>query len=132
MKQLQRTRVSSLPAALLVADTRRAAGGAAWIAHRQRVFRVTAVARVRDWGRYGSVLERTADLPADALEHHRAARRDRLRVRAAVAGETVAEVLARGGGAWNGAEWQSREQGVTPDAKLEPGWPVRGPSLPAL
>jgi predicted Zn-dependent protease len=50
----------------------------------------------------------------------------RLRVRAAVAGETVAEVLARGGGAWNAAQ-MAVANGVTPDAKLEPGWPVKVP-----
>jgi predicted Zn-dependent protease len=128
MKQLQRTRVSSLPAALLVADTRSGQRAVlTWIAHRQRVFRVTALARVRDWGRYGSLLERTAGTfrPLLLSDHERLVE-SRLRIRAAAAGDTVAEVLARGGGTWNAAK-MAVANGVTTDAKLEPGWPVKVP-----
>src|SRR5262249_54678198 len=61
LKQLQRVRVSSLPAARLVADTRSGQRAVlTWIAYRKRVFRVTAIARARDWSRYGAILEQAA------------------------------------------------------------------------
>jgi len=50
----------------------------------------------------------------------------RLRIRPAGAGETVTEVLARGGGTWNAAQ-TAVANGVTTDTKLEPGWPVKVP-----
>jgi predicted Zn-dependent protease len=128
LKQLQRVRVASLPAALLVADTR---GGRrvrlTWIAYRKRVFRVTGVAGVRDWGRYGAVLEQTSATfrPLRPADRERLVE-SRLRVRPAGAGETVAQVLARGGGTWNAAQ-MAVANGTTVDAKLEPGWPVKVP-----
>ncbi len=128
VKKLQRVRVASLPAALLVADTRSGQRAVlTWIAYQQRVFRVTGLARVRDWGRYGSVLERTAGTfrPLLLSDHERLVE-SRLRVRPAGAGETVAEVLARGGGTWTAAQ-VAVANGVATDAKLEPGWPVKVP-----
>ena len=126
LKQLQRVRVASLPAARLVADTRSGQRAVlTWIAHRERVFRVTAVARVRDWGRYGAILERTGGTfrPLLAADRERLVE-SRLRVRVTGANETVAEVLARGGGTWNPAQ-MAVANGTTVDAKLQPGWPVK-------
>ena len=128
LKQLQRVRVASLPAARLVADTRSGQRAVlTWIAHRERVFRVTAVARVRDWGRYGAILERTGGTfrPLLAADRERLVE-SRLRVRVTGANETVAEVLARGGGTWNPAQ-MAVANGTTVDAKLQPGWPVKVP-----
>ena len=124
LKQLQRVRVASLPAARLVAGQRAVL---TWIAHRERVFRVTAVARVRDWGRYGAILERTGGTfrPLLAADRERLVE-SRLRVRVTGANETVAEVLARGGGTWNPAQ-MAVANGTTVDAKLQPGWPVKVP-----
>jgi predicted Zn-dependent protease len=128
LKQLRRVRVSSLPAALVVADTRNGHRAVlTWIAYRQRVFRVTGLTRIRDWSRYGKVLDRTAGtfrplLPADRERMVES----RLRMRLARAGETVAEVLARGGGTWNAAQ-MAVANGTTVDAKLQPGWPVKVP-----
>ena len=50
----------------------------------------------------------------------------RLRVRPAGAGETVAEVLARGGSTWNAAQ-AAVANGTTVDARLQAGWPVKVP-----
>jgi predicted Zn-dependent protease len=127
-KKLQRTRVASLPAALLIADTRSGQRAVlTWIAYQQRVFRVTGLARIRDWGRYGSTLERTAaTFRPLLLSDHERIMESRLRIRPAGAGETVTEVLARGGGTWNAAQ-TAVANGVTTDAKLEPGWPVKVP-----
>jgi hypothetical protein len=43
-----------------------------------------------------------------------------------VGGETIAEVVARGGSTWKAAR-AAVANGVTTDAKLEPGWPVKVP-----
>jgi predicted Zn-dependent protease len=128
LKQLKRVRVSSLPAALLVADSRQGRRAVlTWIAYRQRVFRVTGLTRVSDWGRYGSLLDRTAGtfrplVPADRERIFES----RLRIRTAGAGENVAEVLARGGGTWSPAQ-MAVANGTTVDAKLQGGWPVKVP-----
>jgi len=128
LKNVRRTRIASLPAALLVADTRSGERAVlTWIAHQQRVFRVTGVARVRDWGRYGGILERIGGTFRPLLlSDHERIRESRLRIRPAAAGETVAEVLARGGGTWSAAQ-MAVANGVTADAKLEAGWPVKVP-----
>jgi hypothetical protein len=47
-----------------------------------------------------------------------------LRVRRAEGGQTVAQVLARGGGTWNAAH-TAVANGTTVDAPLEAGWPVK-------
>ncbi len=128
LKQLQRVRVASIPAARLVADTRSGQRAVlTWIPHRKRVFRVTAVARVRDWGRYGAILDRTGGTfrPLLAADRERLVE-SRLRIRLTGASETVAEVLARGGGTWNPAQ-MAVANGTTVDAKLQPGWPVKVP-----
>jgi predicted Zn-dependent protease len=62
----------------------------------------------------------------------------RLRVRSARAGETVAQVLGRGGSIWKAVQAEVAN-GVQSDTRLEPGWPVkvaiaeryRGVSAPA-
>jgi predicted Zn-dependent protease len=124
--RLQRLQVSGLPAARLVADTRDGDRVAlTWIAHRQRVFRVTGIVALRDWERYGPLLERTTS----SFRPLRAGERDtieetRLRVRRAGKGETVAQVLARGGGTWTAAR-VAVVNGTTTDARLEAGWPVK-------
>jgi predicted Zn-dependent protease len=128
LKKLQRVRVASLPAALLVADTRHGERVVlTWIAYRQRVFRVTGLARIRDWSRYGSLLDRTGATfrPLRPADRERIVE-SRLRIRLASAGETVAEVLARGGGTWNAAQ-MAVANGTTTDAKLQAGWPVKVP-----
>ena len=128
LKKLQRVRVSSLPAVQLVADTRNGRRAVlTWIAYRQRVFRVTGLARIRDWSRYGSLLDRTGATfrPLVAADRERIVE-SRLRIRPAGDGETVAEVLARGGGTWSAAQL-AVANGTTTNAKLQPGWPVKVP-----
>src|SRR5262249_24951331 len=128
LNQVQRARVASLPAAVFVADTRSGQrGGLTWIAHRTHVFRVTGLARARDWGRCGATLEKTASTfrPLRREDRERLVE-SRLRIRPAAAGETVAQVLARGGGTWNTAQ-MAVANGTTVDAKLQAGWPVKVP-----
>jgi len=126
LKRLQRRQIGALPAAALVADTRDGDRLVlTWIAHRSRVCRLTALARVKDWERYGRDLERVTasvrpQLPAD---------RDRivesrLRIRRAMAGETVGQMAARAGGPW-GAARMAVANGIAADARLEAGWPVK-------
>jgi predicted Zn-dependent protease len=128
LKQLQRLEISKLPAARLIADTRDGDRVAlTWIAHRQHVLRVTGMSRVRDWPRHGPTLERATATFRPLL----AADRDgivesRLRVRPARAGETLPQVLARGGGSWDAAR-AAVANGTTVDARLEAGWPVKVP-----
>jgi len=128
LKKLQRVRVSSLPAARLMDDTRSGQRAVfTWIAYRKRVFRVTSIARARDWGRYGTVLEQAAGTfrPLRPADRERLVE-NRLRIRPAGAGETIAEVLGRGGSSWNAAQ-TAVANGTTVDAKLQAGWPVKVP-----
>jgi predicted Zn-dependent protease len=128
LRRLQRVQVSGLPAARLVADTRDGDRVAlTWIAHRQRVLRVTGMTSVLDWPRQGPVLERAAATfrPMLAAEHEGIVE-SRLRVRPARAGETVREVLARGSATWDAAR-TAVANGTTVDARLQAGWPVKVP-----
>ena len=72
-----------------------------WITRRARVFHVTGMTRIRDWDRYRPGFERAVASfrPLLAADRERIVE-TRLRVRLAVAGETVAQVVARGGGIW--------------------------------
>ena len=127
-KHLERSRIASLPAARLIADTRDGDRLAlTWIAHRARVFRVTGMTRIRDWDRYRPAFERSAAsfrplLPADRERIVES----RLRVRSAAAGETVAQVVSRGGGIWDPAR-TAVANGTTVEARLDAGWPVKVP-----
>ena len=128
LERIQRVQVSGLPAARLLADTRDGDRvSMTWIAHRRRIFRVTGVAKGRSWDRHGATLERTAQ----SFRTLRPADRERivesrLRVRPARAGETVAQVLARGGATWK-PDQAAVANGTTVDTKLEGGWPVKVP-----
>jgi len=126
--RLQRVQVSGLPAARLLADTRDGERVAlTWVAHRKRILRVAGIARLRTWDRHGPALERSAS----SLRPLRPADRERilesrLQIRAARAGETVTQVLARGGGTWNAAR-TAMANGTTVDTRLDAGWPVKVP-----
>jgi predicted Zn-dependent protease len=128
LKRLQRRQIGTLPAAALVVDTR---DGdrllLTWIAHRSRVFRVTGLARVGDWKRYGRDFERVTASARPPL----AADRDRivesrLRIRRATDGETVMQMAARGEGPWSAAHI-AVANGIAAGARLEAGWPVKVP-----
>jgi predicted Zn-dependent protease len=126
LQRVQRLEIARLPAATLTAGTRDGDRVAfTWIAHRKRVFRVTGVTGDRDWERYADVFARTAATfrPLRSEERQRIVE-SRLRIRAAGAGETVAQVVARGGTTWTAAQ-AAIVNGVAPDAKLERGWPVK-------
>ena len=128
LKQLERAQVAGLPAARLLADTRDGDRVAlTWIAHRRRVLRIAGIAKTRAWDRYGPTLERAAASvrPLRPADRERIVE-NRLRVRPARGGETVAQVLARGGGAWN-ATRIAVANGTTVDARLDAGWPVKVP-----
>ena len=96
-----------------------------WIAHRGRIFRVTGVCHESDRGRYRSIFEQTAATfrPLKPEDRTRIVE-NRLRIRPARAGETVADVVARGGSAWT-PSLAAVANGVSPDRKLEAGWPVK-------
>jgi predicted Zn-dependent protease len=126
LKELRRLQISDLPAAALTATTRDGARIAlTWIAHRKRIFRVTGVCGTGDWERHRPAFERTAasfrplrsDEPARIME-------SRLRLRPARAGESVAQVVARGGATWSAAQ-AAVANAVTPDRRLEADWPVK-------
>ena len=128
LKRLERLPISGLPAARVLAETRDGDRVAlTWIAHRQRVFRVMGIAPRRAWDRYGAVLDRAARSfrPLRPADRERIVE-SRLRLRGARGGETVAQVLARGGGTWDAAR-VAVANGRAPDAKLEAGWPVKVP-----
>ena len=128
LAKLQRLQISGLPAARLIADTRDGDRVAlTWIAHRQHVFRVTGMSSLRDWPRHGPALERAAATFRPLLSAERAGIVESpLRVRPARSGETVREVLARGGGAWDAARI-AVANGTMVDARLAAGWPVKVP-----
>jgi predicted Zn-dependent protease len=126
LKQLQSLKISRLSAARLVADTRDGDRVIlTWIVHRQRVFRVTGMTGVRDWPRHGPALERaTATFRPLLADDRNGIVESRLRVRPARAGETVREVVTRGGAAWDAAR-AAVANGTTVDARLDAGWPVK-------
>jgi predicted Zn-dependent protease len=127
--QIQRVRplhISGLPAAALTASTRDGTRVAlTWIAHRQRIFRVTGVCHDADWDRYRDELERTAASfrPLRPLDQA-GITEGRLRIRPARAGERIAQVLARGGAMWNPAQ-AAVANGVATEQRLERDWPVK-------
>ncbi len=126
--RLQRTQISGLPAARLLADTREGERVAlTWVAHRKRILRVAGIARVRAWDRQGPALERSAASlrPLRPADRERISE-SRLQIRPARAGDTVAQVLARGGSTWNAARI-AMANGVAADARLDAGWPVKVP-----
>jgi predicted Zn-dependent protease len=126
VQRLRRFPVSGLPAAALTASTRDGTRVAlTWIAHRARIFRVTGVCAGDDWERYRDHFERTAASFRPLHPQDRARiTDDRLRIRVARAGDSIADVLARGDAAWNPAQ-AAVANGVEPAQRLERDWPVK-------
>jgi predicted Zn-dependent protease len=126
VQRIRRLDIARLPAATLTASTRDGERVSfTWIAHRQRVFRVTGVCRERDSERYGDVFTRTAATFRPLRpEDRRRIVLSRLRVRAARAGESLGQVIARGGTTWTMAQ-AAIVNGVASDAALAPGWLVK-------
>jgi predicted Zn-dependent protease len=124
--RLQRTTIAGLRVARLRADTRDGDRlDVTWVAHRGRVLRVAGLTAIRRWDRYRAAFEQTAA----SLRPLRPAERERLvevrlRLQPARAGDTVADVVARAGGAWDPAR-AAVANGVAADTRLEPGWPVK-------
>ena len=124
--KLRRFQISGLPAAGIAATTRdRTYVDLTWIAHRARIFRVTGVCHETDRARYRPIFEQTAATfrPLRPEERTRIVE-SRLRIRAARAGETVAEVVSRSGATWP-PPLAAIANGVSLDRKLETGWPVK-------
>lgn len=124
--KLRRFQISGLPAADLAATTRdRMYVDLTWIAHRGRIFRVTGLCDETDRARYRPIFERTAATfrPLRPEDRTRIVE-SRLRIRSARAGETVAEVVSRGGATWT-PPLAAVANGVSLDRKLEAGWPVK-------
>src|SRR5262245_52325529 len=126
LKRVQRVHVAGLPAARLIADTRdNDRVELTWIAHHRRILRVTGMTRIRDWERYSPTFEKTAASfrSLTAADRERIVE-SRLRLRPATGGDTIPQVLARGGGTWNAAR-TAVANGTTVSARLEAGWPVK-------
>jgi len=126
LERIRRVQSSPLPAAALTARTRHGTYIAlTWIAHRSRIFRVTGVCGGADWERYRPEFERTAASirPLRSDEKERIVQ-SRLRIRAARAGESIAELLARGGATWTPAQ-AALVNGVAPERRLDRDWPVK-------
>jgi len=86
---------------------------------------VTGVAGRADWERYREEFERTAtSFRPLRLEDQAQITESRLRIRSARAGESIAQVLARGGAAWCPA-LTAVANGVAPERKLDGDWPVK-------
>jgi predicted Zn-dependent protease len=125
-QRIRRFEISHLPAGELMAGTRSGSRLAlTWIAHRNRIFRVTGGCEAATWERYRDDFQRTAASfrPLRADDHARITE-SRLRVRPARAGESIAQVVARGGAAWTPAQ-AAVANGVALDQKLEGNWPVK-------
>ena len=126
LERIRRVQSSPLPAAALTARTRHGTYIAlTWIAHRSRIFRVTGVCGGADWERYRPEFERTAASirPLRSDEKERIVQ-SRLRIRAARAGESIAELLARGGATWTPAQ-AALVNGVAPERRLDRDWPAK-------
>jgi predicted Zn-dependent protease len=126
IERIRRLPGSSLPAATLAGATRDGTRVTlTWIAHRQRIFRVTGVCEAAAWERYRGDFERTAAScrPLSGDDAARVTER-RLRIRSARAGETIAQILARGGAAWS-ADEAAVANGVSTSAPLAADWPVK-------
>jgi predicted Zn-dependent protease len=126
MKGIRRLQISQLPAAALTAETRSGTRLAlTWIAHRKRIFRVTGLCSSADWERYRGELERAAGSfrPLRPEDQARITE-SRLRIRSAHAGESIGQVLARGGATWTPAQ-AAVANGVAIDRPLERDWPLK-------
>ena len=126
LERIRRVQSSPLPAAALTARTRHGTYIAlTWIAHRSRIFRVTGVCAGADWERYRPEFERTAASvrPLRSDEEARIVQ-SRLRIRPARAGESIGELLARGGATWTPAQ-AALVNGVAPERRLDRDWPAK-------
>ena len=126
LERIRRVQSSPLPAAALTARTRHGTYIAlTWIAHRSRIFRVTGVCGGADWERYRPEFERTAASvrPLRSDEEARIVQ-SRLRIRPARAGESIGELLARGGATWTPAQ-AALVNGVAPERRLDRDWPAK-------
>ena len=126
VQRIRRFQVSGLPAAALTASTRDGTRVAfTWIAHRQRIFRVTGVCGGAEWERYRDDFQRTAaSFRPLRPEDEARITETRLRIRPARGGETIAQTLARGGATWSPAQ-AAVFNGVAPEQPLERDWPVK-------
>jgi predicted Zn-dependent protease len=126
IQRIRRLQISQLPAATLAASTRDGTRVTlTWIAHRQRVFRVTGVCGDTEWERYRDDFERTAaSFRPLRPEDEARITESRLRIRSARVGESIAQVVARGGATWSPAQ-AAAANGVATEQKLERDWPVK-------
>jgi predicted Zn-dependent protease len=126
VQRLRRFQISQLPAAALTASTSDGTRVAAtWIAHRNRIFRVTGVSDGAGWERYRGEFERTtASFRPLRSEDQAQINESRLRIRSARAGDSIAQVVARGGSTWSPAQ-AAVANGVTTDRPLDRDWPVK-------
>lgn len=123
--RLRRTRIGGLPAAQLMADSGENRLDLTWVAHRGRVVRIAGISAIEDFARYREAFDRTSASarPLAPLERQRILE-DRLRVVQARPGESVADVVARGGATWSAAQL-ALANGIETDTRMQAGWPVK-------
>jgi predicted Zn-dependent protease len=126
IQRIRRLQISQLSAAALTASTRDGTRVAlTWIAHRKRIFRVTGVCGAAEWAGYRDEFERTAaSFRLLRPEDQARITESRLRIRSARGGESIGQVLARGGATWSLAQ-AAAANGVATDRQLERDWPVK-------
>jgi predicted Zn-dependent protease len=126
IQRIRRLQISQLSAAALTASTRDGTRVAlTWIAHRKRIFRVTGVCGAAEWAGYRDEFERTAaSFRPLRPEDQARITESRLRIRSARGGESIGQVLARGGATWSLAQ-AAAANGVATDRQLERDWPVK-------
>ena len=127
VRQATRQTISGLPAIRLVGQDRDTRMHLTWIAYEHRVFRVTGVAAIRDFDAYRDTFARAASsfrrLGRDERERITEVR---LRARPVRADESLATFIARTDGVWK-VEQTAVANGVTVDAKLDDGFPLKVP-----
>jgi predicted Zn-dependent protease len=123
--RLARVKISGLPAARLIADTRDARVDLTWIAHAGTVYRIAGVSAIRDFEGYRALFARTAESfrPLTAGEREKITEA-RVRVRQGRANETVRQLVERERGVWN-PEHAAVANGVEVDTRLQGGWPMK-------
>jgi predicted Zn-dependent protease len=125
LSQMTRTTVAGLPAAQLIAQDREVRMHLTWIAYQNHVYRVTGISAIRAFETYREAFARTASSFRPLRRDERERMTEvRLRPRPARGGESLAALVTRTGGTWK-PEQTAVANGITVDAKLDEGFPVK-------
>jgi len=127
MRRLERIRISGLPAARLITDSRDTRLDLTWIAYGGHIYRIAGGSRAGDFERYRQLFTQSAQSfrPIGDADRGRLTVA-RLRGELPRQGETLQALVERTAGAWN-AEQVAVANGLELTSRLEPGWPVKVP-----